>query len=439
MLNSFSRKAAAAVAAMALAGFVSVQNVPRAHTLSSVMSIDAGARASEVAERQMVWSDVVAGPGRQPTITISESLYPNRDGVQFLINGQVDDRNSSARPNGYDATGPQEGSEYHVYPDIALQAGDTVTARWTDQNGAPRTSRVTVEPGTAPTPAPTPTPTPNPTPDGDPEGPGSAPPSSANMPTMQSIIDNAGLSNPSILKPSGTVTVTTPGAVIENLDITGNIIIRADNVTIRNVRVTGSSSTAVIRPDRDVRGTTIEHCDVNVGEANGGIGYLGYNTTVRNCRITGYADGIKVETGGLYEGNYISMTKPAGSAKHLDGIQASSDRNFTIRHNVIDGNSNRGGNAAVFVQAWNGAINQNIYNINVTENYVSGGNYTIFMEGGKDKDGSDPKQWISDAHMTGNVFIPGTERYGYARIANCTTTTTTGNITSTGQTVNPCN
>jgi len=258
------------------------------------------------------------------------------------------------------------------------------------------------------------------------------------MPSRASIIAGAGLSNPSILTPSPSLTITTEGAVVENLDVTGSILIQASNVTLRNVKVTGASTAALIRPGAGVTGTVIEHCEINLQGAAGGIGHIGSGTIVRNCRINGYGDGIKVESGGLYENNYITTSRAPGSTKHIDGMQGSGDSGYTIRHNVIDVPSSTGGNSAIFVQAWNGSANYNISNITVTENYLSGGNYTIFMNGGKTSDGTDRAKWVHNMTMTNNVFTPGTENYGLTRVINCAQTNTTGNITNTGTPVTSC-
>ncbi len=89
------------------------------------------------------WLDAATGSSRQPTVVIDSAVYPNSSGVQFLINGEIDERHS-ARPGGFDATGPQEDSKYHVYPDVALSAGDVIEAKWTDRGGAARSSTWTV-------------------------------------------------------------------------------------------------------------------------------------------------------------------------------------------------------------------------------------------------------------------------------------------------------
>jgi hypothetical protein len=256
---------------------------------------------------------------------------------------------------------------------------------------------------------------------------------SGTTPDFGAIEAAAGLSDPSRLTRSGPVTVKTPGAVVENLDVDGGITVNADNVTIRNVRVRGSSSSLLVKVNRGFRGTRIEHCEVFVtaGGANGAIGSLGSGTTVRACDISGYADGIKADSGSLYELNHIHMSKPSGSTKHLDGIQSSGDSNVTIRNNVIDADIANGGNAAVFAQAFNGTQNIAIENVVVVGNLLAGGNYTVFFEGGKTYDGTAPGSWVRGYQLLGNSFVANA-RYGPFRAANCAETTVSGNIMTNG-------
>jgi hypothetical protein len=255
------------------------------------------------------------------------------------------------------------------------------------------------------------------------------------------VVREAGVVDPTVLAPSPALVLSTPGEVVENRDVDGTITVNADNVTIRNVRVRGASDTALIAIGRGVRGTIVEHATIEVAEggANGAIGYLGEGTIVRRCDISGFADGIKVESGGLYELNYIHMAKPDGAAKHLDGIQGSGDTDYTIRSNVIDADVARGGNAAIFVQAWNGARNVDVANVVVSGNYLVGGNFTVYLEGGKDTDGSDPASWVHNFQLTNNTFAPDRYRYGLVRIANCDETVLATNITADGRPLpNPC-
>jgi hypothetical protein len=338
--------------------------------------------------------------------------------------------NSDGRSGLFDTTSLDDGS-HEVRAELFI--GDRVTsvdARFTVAND-----------GSDPTPEPTPI-EPNPVPPTpiEPNPVPPTPPPSPGMPSRSSIVADAGLSDPGALKPSSTVVVDTAGSTVKNLDVAGSVVVNADNVTVRNVRVTGSSSTALIKIASGVKNTTIEDCVVSVtsGGANGGIGYLGTGTTVRRCEITGYADGIKAESDGLYEYNYIHMWKPVGSSKHLDGIQGSGDSDYTIRRNVIDAPISAGGNSAIFVQAWWGSGNAHVRNVVVDQNYVSGGNYVVYLEGGKDKDGTDPKSWVHDYRLTDNVFGTSGYRYGLLRVANCAETTVTGNVDTGGAVVKAC-
>jgi hypothetical protein len=74
----------------------------------------------------------------------------------------------------------------------------------------------------------------------------------------------------------------------------------------------------------------------------------------------------------------------------------------------------------------------------VEQNYVSGGNYVVYLEGGKDNDGSNPASWVHDYRLIDNVFGPSGNRYGLLRVANCAETTVQGNTLIGGGTVNVC-
>ncbi len=95
-----------------------------------------------------VWANAGAGTG-QPRLD-SVTPYPNHQGVQFLVNGNPDDR-CTCRPNGFDPTGIHDGSVFHIYPDIMLSAGDELAARWTDADGDTHEVTHTVQGGSSPT------------------------------------------------------------------------------------------------------------------------------------------------------------------------------------------------------------------------------------------------------------------------------------------------
>lgn len=216
------------------------------------------------------------------------------------------------------------------------------------------------------------------------------------------------------LRPTGTVRVTTDGAIIENLDVSGNIVVAANNVTIRNVRVRTNTVSYGINVTKGHGGTLIENVEVQMGvkgrdggAAIGGIGdnqgkfgtTPGSNVTVRRCHLHGLADGLKIVENSLYEHNYISVTKSASANAHVDGMQASGRSNAIVRHNAIDMAYKAGHNAAIFVQAFNGKVDKESRDIIITNNWLNGGVYTFHSEDGKKQRG-----YLKNIVVANNVF-----------------------------------
>ncbi len=273
------------------------------------------------------------------------------------------------------------------------------------------------------------------------------------MPTKQEIINCAGLLDVSLLTPSGSITTNQDGQVIENLDINGIINISHNDVLIRNVRVRGVTTNAVlIRPNSGVTGTVIEHCEVESlateSEKTNGIGFLGNYTTVRYCEVKGSnGDGIKAESNSLYEYNYVHMTKEPGHAVHLDGLQGSGDSDWTARYNVVDMRHEDGGNSSLFAQGWNGSSCRLIANVTFHNNYINGGNHGINVAGGKkDKCPQSEDSYVTNFRAINNIFevdsdgifgsdsLSGFRYYYYNRkYVKDSEFTVTGNILSDGR------
>lgn len=239
------------------------------------------------------------------------------------------------------------------------------------------------------------------------------PPPPGTMPTKQSIKDNAGPNNPSALRASGSIEVTTSGAVIENVDIgNGTINVKASNVTIRNCRVKGYSNVAVIKVVSGFTGLKVEHCRIeaihsSTGQPTSAVVSGGSGITVRNTEITGSeSDGIKAMSNSLYEYNYIHMSKPSGAIIHLDGIQGSGTSNWTARYNVIEMGIENGGNFTIFAQGWLNPNCVRISNIEASNNYIYGGNWSVSFTGGKDQYCSGASSYATNMRMLNNVFAP---------------------------------
>jgi hypothetical protein len=351
------------------------------------------------------WLDVDAGSGRQPTVVIDSAAYPNSSGVQFVVNGQVDVR-CSCRPGGVDATGPQEGSKYHIYPDVSLAPSDVIEARWTDRSGVARWSTVTVD-GTSATPSPTPTPTPSPTP---------SPSSSDVTPGSQLTAENTGVRGAGFVYNSATDTFSHPvrgplqqsssirtsydGQIIENVDVTGAILVEHDNVTIRNCRVrySGSDKGINARTNSPI-GTLVEFCDVtNVGPVPHEAEALILNHgTARFLNIYGWRVGFIVGPGARLEYSRITDSRSV-EGTHGTGGSADGGANIVFYRNYIEG-STSAALALYSRNAFNGVlIEDNYFDASTSPSYC--------LNAGDNKNGVGVNQNI---RIRGNIF--GTTKY----------------------------
>jgi len=141
-------------------------------------------------------------------------------------------------------------------------------------------------------------------------------------------INGAGL-NVSQLRSSGPLEITTPGTVIELMNISGGVKIMAANVTIRKCNITGG--TYGVRATYGFKNTLVEDCTISQGYSKG---INGGNITVRRCDISGYEDGVYVSSNTLIEDSYIhDLLLRTGS--HNDGMQSQAGKNVVVRHTTI--------------------------------------------------------------------------------------------------------
>jgi len=206
----------------------------------------------------------------------------------------------------------------------------------------------------------------------------------------------------------GDLVITTPGAVIEGLDIHGSVTIAADNVTLLNCKVTTSEQFVV--NSRGVTGTIVQDCELNgLGGTSNSMGIIGGQGTFQGNNIYNVENGINVEASGvLIQDNYIHSLSASGSP-HYDGIQMSGGFNdITILHNTVicvsDGFS---GNAAIYATNDFGGIN----NVVVEDNQLIGGGFTCFVDYKPAKAGT-----LTGIQFTNNVIDPGW--WGYVTFLN---------------------
>jgi hypothetical protein len=210
--------------------------------------------------------------------------------------------------------------------------------------------------------------------------------------------------------------------VYTNLDIRGCISIQANNVTIKNSRITGGCDPVVaIRPyDREVTGTVLDHVDIrSTGLGANAIAFRSFTmkfTHVATDGDCGRVDGNVNVTDSFCEilpGHHWTST----SDPHFDGWQSEpGPSNIHFNHNTV---INPYGQTSAIALWTDGP------NLSITNNLLIGGGWTLYCGAYHDV----PPGRIT---ITGNRFVPG--QYGLA--AHCEGATWSGNVDDrTGRTI----
>lgn len=210
---------------------------------------------------------------------------------------------------------------------------------------------------------------------------------------------NTGVLAGTTLKSSGPLVITTPGAVIQGLDISGGVVIKAPNVTLLNCKVSSSGYYAV-QIDKGVQGVTVQNCTID-SQGGGGVGISGQGNFIAN-NIYGAADGINVwGDNTVIQDNYIhGMAGSSGS--HFDSIQADGAfKNLTIEHNTVI--NEQGQTSAIMLDNYWGAID----NVKINNNLLVGGGYTVYINESAQGTAGTPGA-VTNVSFTNNHIGPGT-------------------------------
>ncbi|MGY4643604.1 right-handed parallel beta-helix repeat-containing protein [Cellulomonas sp. URHB0016] len=254
----------------------------------------------------------------------------------------------------------------------------------------------TVKPTASATPTPTPTPTPTvkptatatasatPKPTTTTQPPATVPPTQA--PSQAPSSGKPGASNTGV--PDGTqltvhdgdLRITTPGTVIDSLDIRGFVQVSAANVTIRNSVVRGyavSQGRSLVVQDAASGSLTIENSEVFAAAPSYWIdGVRGFNITVRNTDIHDVVDTVRVigdnfriESSWLHDNLHYDVAPDQTNGTHDDGIQIQKGNNIDVVGNTISGAYN----AALMYSPGLGPISD----VNVSGNWIDGGGCSV--------------------------------------------------------------
>jgi hypothetical protein len=223
----------------------------------------------------------------------------------------------------------------------------------------------------------------------------------------------------SSLTPSGSITVTSDGAVVEGKDISGSITVQASNVTIRNDCVTSSD----IYPVHFVSGSNLTVEDTTITGTGDGcaraVEPAGDGAVMNRLNVSGCEDGIQMYSGDVLENSYIHDLAFTSSS-HNDGVQQNGGSNDIVRHNTIFNPHNQT-SCVNFTTDFGG-----VSDITITGNLLNGGNYTVYSRSGGN---GDP----TGVTVTGNHFGHADV---YGLLSADGSVAWSGNVSdSTGQTV----
>ncbi len=231
------------------------------------------------------------------------------------------------------------------------------------------------------------------------------------LPSVRPTEATTGVPKGTVLTPSGTITVTTPGTVIDGKDVKGTIFVNANNVTIKNTRVTLDGGYYGIRVDNNVTGTKILHSEIAT-PAGGAGGYTGIAVTngiVCACNIHGWENGMTVGGGMFVQANYVhGLASPSAQDAHFDAVEVYSGSNTKVwGNNLLDNDPN--GNwiertSALFISS----AYSNVDNVEARGNWLGGGSYTLYVR----LSGAGPSYRYSNITIRDNRWIRGSANYG---------------------------
>lgn len=203
-----------------------------------------------------------------------------------------------------------------------------------------------------------------------------------NLPPEQINGDTVGVPSDRTLTPyTGVLTITKDNTVIDNMDIKGRVVVKANNVTIKNTKIRGQESVYVGLIDARSGNTGLKVIDTEIFSElrnPNTNGIMGGNFTLERVNIHDVVDQVHITTLGnvqilhswLHSNvHYENDPNWNGGPSHDDNIQLIGGSNILIKNSRIEGSKN----AAVMAGQNNAAIK----NLVLDGNLLGGGACTV--------------------------------------------------------------
>jgi hypothetical protein len=231
--------------------------------------------------------------------------------------------------------------------------------------------------------------------------------SSPALPSERPSAANTGVPPGVALAPSGDIEAETAGMVISGKDVTGQILVRADNVTIENSKVhtKGGENDIAVKIEDGVKGTKVLHSEIYT-ETGGYVGLLGGDAFVCASYFHGWENGMTLGGGMMVQANFIEKLASGQAGAHYDGIEVYSGG----APSKLWGNHIRMTDPADHWLDETGAINLTAYqgdidDVEMNGNLLGGGSYTLYVD-------EQNASKATNVKITNNTFYKGTPAYG---------------------------
>jgi hypothetical protein len=184
--------------------------------------------------------------------------------------------------------------------------------------------------------------------------------------------------------------------VIDAKKITSCLVIKADDVTIKNSLIQSDGCLFNVLADNGNTGLKLTDVEVDgMGNTAGDSAVNGSGYTCLRCNIHGTVDGLKAGTDVTIEDSWIhDLAMTAGS--HNDGIQSLGTTRLTITGNTIV--LADGATSAVILSTGSASA---MRHVTISDNLLGGGAFTVY---GGYQAGSDTRSKVSDIAITNNHF-----------------------------------
>lgn len=184
--------------------------------------------------------------------------------------------------------------------------------------------------------------------------------------------------------PEGGLTVTTPGAIIENRIFYGTVKVTAPDVIVRNckvdLRIAGIYAIdATSVPASLIGGAyslSVEDCDIDGGLLNVLIcvGIFG-NTALRRCHVHGGSDGVRLNGNNVLVEDCWVHDQVRFPGAHCDCTQTTGGLNIISRRNRLE--AYKIATDDNFNSAMQVSSDDTDLDLTVEDNYMDGGSYII--------------------------------------------------------------